>query len=673
MHQLGLIRLQERVGGLGLLLPILALSAGLHLYRLDALGDANLYYTAAVYSMLQSVSNFFFVAAEPGGSVSVDKPPLGLWIEALSALLFGVNGVAVILPNVLAGLASTAIVFGMVRRRSGLGAGLLAAMVMAVTPSSLAAERNNTMDGMLTLCLVFGAWAFLRASETGQGRFLWFGAAFIGLGFNVKMLQAYLVLPACYAVYLLTGTEGWNRKLLKLGATTLVILAFSLAWAAAVDLTPAEERPYVGGSTDNTVMELIVGHNGLSRIFGPGRDAQPASSVAGPGPVGARPGIRRPGSDGPLPPGASGAPPQPGGAGGAGPGGPQETGQPGFFRFLTAPLSNEVSWLLPFALLALGALVLEERFTWPLGPGHRPLVLWGGWLLTCLVFFSVARFFHPYYLVMVGPPLAVLVASGAAVLARRLNAGSRAASIAFIGGAGATVGYQWFNAAQFGVTGFWVPLGFLATACGAIVLVVRRTSRASQIGVSMLGFGMLLAPLAWSVLTVLHPTSRGVPTAYAGDDRATPPFGPALLANPRLIEFLEGNTEGVRYLLAVPSAMMGAPLVLATGRPVLYMGGFNGVDPVVTEADVAALVKDQWLRYVFLGPSPGQTRADVRGWVISHCAAVFVPLQAGAGSAQRTPDLNRAPGARLQPSPGGQPRDGPGPGSNAAPIYDCRG
>ena len=150
-----------------ILLGIIGLSLFLHLYRIGAIGDANLYYTAAVKSMLQSGENFFFVAAEPGGSVTVDKPPLGLWIEATFAVVLGVNGLAVTLPNILAGLVSIPIMYGIVKPRFRVGAGLVAALVLVITPVSIAAQRNNTMDGLLTLTLLLAAWAWLRATEGG--------------------------------------------------------------------------------------------------------------------------------------------------------------------------------------------------------------------------------------------------------------------------------------------------------------------------------------------------------------------------------------------------------------------------------------------------------------------------------------------------------------------------
>jgi 4-amino-4-deoxy-L-arabinose transferase-like glycosyltransferase len=223
---------------------IVLLAAGLRFYNLSAVGDASQYYTAAVKSMLQSWHNFFFVAAEPGGSVSVDKPPLGLWLQAGSAAIFGVTGVAVVLPQVIAGILSVPVLYALVKRYLGQAAGLIAAFVQAVAPVAIAVERDNTMDATLILFLLLAAWAFIKATESGKLRWLMLGAALVGLGFNTKMMQAFLPVPAFYALYFLGAKVGWKRKLGQLALTTVVLLAVSLSWAVAV--VGCRRRPDAG-------------------------------------------------------------------------------------------------------------------------------------------------------------------------------------------------------------------------------------------------------------------------------------------------------------------------------------------------------------------------------------------------------------------------------------------
>ena len=221
-----------------LLLLILVLGAFLLFYHLGGSGVGNQYYAAAVKSMLQSSHNFFFVAFEPGGSISVDKPPLGFWVQCLSAYFLGVTGFALALPNAIAGVTSIYLVFLLIRRPFGVWAGLLAALVLALTPVAISAERNNTIDGILMCVLLLAALAIMQSVYTRKVGWLFLGVFLVGLGFNIKMLQAFLPLPAFYAVYFFAARYMWWQKILHLAAASLLLLVVSFSWAVAVDLTP---------------------------------------------------------------------------------------------------------------------------------------------------------------------------------------------------------------------------------------------------------------------------------------------------------------------------------------------------------------------------------------------------------------------------------------------------
>src|SRR6476660_4475709 len=236
------------------LLLIALIAAFCDFYQLQANGYANLYYAAAVRSMMQSWHNFFFVAYDPGGFVSVDKPPLGFWIQTISAKIFGYSGFSILLPEALAGVASVVMLYVLVRRAFGDVAGLLAALALAITPISVVTNRNNTIDSLLVLTSLLAASAVLRATEQGSLRWLLVGGLLVGLGFNIKMLEAWLILPALALVYLLGAPLRWRTRLLHLALAGVVMLVISLAWVVAVDLTPASERPYVGSSQTNSEM-----------------------------------------------------------------------------------------------------------------------------------------------------------------------------------------------------------------------------------------------------------------------------------------------------------------------------------------------------------------------------------------------------------------------------------
>ena len=238
---------------------VMLLAGALRFANLSAVGYANHYYTAAVVAMLQSWHNFFFVAAEPGAAVSVDKPPVGFWLQTISAKMLGVSGFSLILPEIVAGLLSVLVVYQLVRRRFGAVAGLVAGLALAITPVVVATDRNNTIDSTLIFTLLLAAWAFIKATETSRLRYLLLGVVLVGVGFNIKMLEAYLPLPAFYALYFVGAAERLGPKVAKLTLATALLLVVSLSWAVVVDATPADQRPYVGSSSDNSEISLIVG------------------------------------------------------------------------------------------------------------------------------------------------------------------------------------------------------------------------------------------------------------------------------------------------------------------------------------------------------------------------------------------------------------------------------
>ncbi|MHB8776939.1 MAG: glycosyltransferase family 39 protein [Anaerolineales bacterium] len=719
-----------------LLIVIMAFSFGLHMYNIESIGDANSYYTAAVKSMLQSWSNFFFVAAEPGGSVTVDKPPLGLWIETVFAYFLGVSGFSVSLPNILAGVFGIPLLYLMVKKYMGELAGLVAAFVMAVTPVFVATNRNNTMDGMLVFSLLLAAWAFIQAAESGKLRWLLLGAFIVGLGFNIKMMQAFLPLPAFYALYFFGSKEGWLRKMFNLGLATVLLLAVSLSWAVVVDLTPAEQRPYIGSSGDNTVMGLITGHNGTSRLFGgffgpggnnqnggtpptaqqpfdqtqgdsgtnPNQSTQPQQGVRrgapqeaidacatstqgascsftlpnrsvdgicitppdlgvlacapqgmllqnGQAPNGQVPNGR---PDGQGPNGQSGGTPF-----------SQETGSPGMFRFFTQPLSKQMSWLLPFALISVLLALLGSRIQLPIQSGvHKALVLWGGWLLTCVMFFSmISGIFHSYYAIMLAPALGAMVGIGFAQL-WSWGKDHNWIGILLIVAAAITLAFQVFASFQYGEQSWWMlGVGILFMAGGLSMVFMKRMAYVTILA------SMLIIPMYWTVMTVAVNSDINLPTAYTGgshlatqvsDDRARSQAGGGSNLNEELLAYLSANTQDVEYLLAVPSSQQGAQFVIATGRPVLYMGGFGGQDEVVNTEDLAGMITNGELRYVLYGGDRGG-KEDIANWLKISCSVV--PEFSQIASGERS-----APGPRAQAQiTGPQPQ-----GNQTMSLYMCK-
>lgn len=239
---------------------VMLVSIFMNFYQLGQSGFGNLYYAAAIRSMLDNLHNFFFVSFDPGGFVSIDKPPLGFWLQAASAKIFGFTPFSIFLPQALAGVLSVLLLYHLVRRHFGVTAGLLAALALAISPISVLTNRNNTIDSTLVLVMLLGAWAVLRAAERGKLRWLLLCAVFVGLGFNIKMLEAYLVVPAYGLLYLLAAPRRIWVRIGHLALAGLLMLTISLSWAVAVDLTPAASRPYVGSSQNNSEISLALGY-----------------------------------------------------------------------------------------------------------------------------------------------------------------------------------------------------------------------------------------------------------------------------------------------------------------------------------------------------------------------------------------------------------------------------
>src|SRR6266566_198617 len=246
---------------------ILLVSVFMDFFQLGQNGFGS-YYPPAVRSMMDNWHNFFFASYDPGGFVTIDKPPVGFWLQVISAKIFGFTPFSVLLPQALAGVLSVLLLYFLVRRHFGVVAGLLAALALALSPISVVTNRNITIDSTLALILLVGTWAVLRAAETGRLRWLLLSAVIVGVGFNIKMLEAYLVVPAFGLLYLLAAPKSIWKRIGHLALAGVLLLVVSFSWAVAVDLTPASQRPYVDSTQDNSELSLALGYNGIDRLLG---------------------------------------------------------------------------------------------------------------------------------------------------------------------------------------------------------------------------------------------------------------------------------------------------------------------------------------------------------------------------------------------------------------------
>ena len=441
---------------------ILILSAILNFANISIEGSGNGYYAAGVKSMTMSLKNFFFVSYDPASFVTIDKPPMGFWIQTIFAKIFGFSGWSILLPEAIAGVISVYLIYYLVKRSFGTTAGLISALCLTVTPVFVATSRNNTIDNLLVVTLLFACLALSIAAEKGKVKYLIISLVLVGIGFNIKMLEAYMIGPALYVTYLLSSAISFKKKIAHLVLGTVILFAISLPWAVIVDLVPAKNRPYVGSSTNNSVMELILGHNGMERLglsssksgpgaVGPGNgnkddgqrqskntddaasSATPENSngnsqgqgMAGGTPSGNGQGISGGPSDGNG--SGSGDMQQPSGDGkgsqNGGPGG-QGDGLQGTFGgqtpagitrlFSKNVLSDQIVWFIPLALLGFLVGAIKEKLRLKLDNSRKiSLSLWFVWLAPEFVYFSFTTgLFHPYYLSMMAPPIAALAGIG---------------------------------------------------------------------------------------------------------------------------------------------------------------------------------------------------------------------------------------------------------------------
>jgi len=597
------------------LFAIVALSAMLNFVGLSREGYDNEFYAAAVKSMSESWHNFFFNSFDPGGFVT----------------------------------------------------GLIAALALAVTPISVVTNRNNTIDSTLVLVILLGAWAVLRAAETGKLRWLLLCAVFVGLGFNIKMLEAYLVLPAFGLVYLLGTPRSLWRRIANLGLAAVVLLAVSLSWVTAVDMTAASQRPWVDSTTTNSALDLAIGYNGLQRLTGnhsvSSAGTRPTSNGAATSSVG---------------PGNGGGP-----GGNGGPGGIGENGPTGFLRLLDTQLGSQIGWLLPLAVLGLMVGLWQTRPQFRiLDDRQRSLVLWGAWLLTTGAFFSVALFFHTYYLVMMAPAVSALAGIAVVSLWRAYRRPGSKTWMLLPLCLLLAAGVQAHLLANYPSWARWLtPLVVGACVLAAIGLIALRLrhaagARAAVMAAALAVLALMTSPTAFAAYTMQHtqtgailragPTASGIsgsPGRFAGGPQSgsgMPPggrFGPppggslpggrghtgaAQFGRPfgrpgngggpgggqasrTLLRYLVKHRGAAKYLVATPSSNEAAPIIIATGEPVMSLGGFTGSDPILTSAKLASLAKEGVVQYFLLGGGGGPGGGNgLTTWIQQHSKLVTV-------------------------------------------------
>jgi 4-amino-4-deoxy-L-arabinose transferase-like glycosyltransferase len=656
---------------------LVALLAGtLTFWGLTRSGYANTYYAEAAQAASHSWRAWLTNAIDTSGSDSLDKGPLSNMVMGLSGRLLGFSSFSMLLPEALCGVGSVLLLHNTVKRTLGHRTAVLAALILALTPIFVAMSRFNNPDALLVLLEVAAAWALVRALQSGRTVHVLLCGVFVGLAFNVKMLQAYLIVPGLAMTFVMAGRRSPRRRVIQLLGGGVSMFAVSFAWYGAMMLLPAADRPWVGDTTDNSWFSLIFGANGLSRVSGEGTGAGPGAG---------------------------------GGFGGAA----------GPLRLFNSVVGGQIAWMLPLALLGLALGLWTRRRSARSDLARSAYLLWGGWAAVSWAVFSFSKgIFHPYYTTALAPAVAALAASGLVIMwerSRASTAWSVLLAASFI--AGVALALALLDRVS-GFVPFLAPILIVLVVLSSAALLLGRLRAVGSIstrgriavGGATAGLAALLAgPAAYSIATVGKGLDGGNPLAGpasadissgggpGGGARAGAfprPRGPAPGALPgapaagarvegllgagspaeagvgvgrppafprgpggngragfapagrgsvskTLVRYLEAHQRGATYLVAAVGSSTAASISLQSNRNVIDMGGFMGSDPAPSLARLKRFIASGQLRYVLLsndpqGRAPGGAQQAASAatrtrdaWIRAHGAVVH---NAGTGS-----------------------------------------
>ncbi|WP_415395097.1 glycosyltransferase family 39 protein [Rhodococcus globerulus] len=644
-----------------------------YIWGLGASGWANSFYAAAVQAGSVSWKAFFFGSSDAANSITVDKPPMSLWLMSLSVRIFGLSSWAMLVPQALLGVGSVALLWATVRRYFGAAAGLLAGLVLALTPVAALMFRFNNPDALLVLLMIAAVWAMMRAVEDGRTRWLVLVGVFCGFGFLTKQLQVMLVVPPLASTYLIAGPPKLGKRVLQLFAALGGLIASAGWWLAIVELWPADSRPWIGGSQNNSILELTLGYNGLGRLSG-----NETGSVGGGGAA-------------------------PGGAGGGG----GMWGTTGITRLFESAQGGQIAWLIPAALILLVSGIVVRGKAPRVDTQRASFIVWGLWLLvTGLTFSFMAGIFHAYYTVALAPAIAALVGSGSVLLWRRRE--TVWVRIVLAVSLAATVAMAWV---LLGRTPSFVPwlrwtilaVGIVAAAAMLIPAITRGRLAVAVVLAAL--FTGLAGPSAYAIDTINTPHTGSIvsagpgvqggmggpgggrggfggagdggtrPTGGAGATRSTggagaamgtPPTGmgqaPGAGATPgaavtpgtaidgarggmggsaggllrgstpgaAVVEKLEENADQFTWVAAAIGSNSASGYQLATESPVMAIGGFNGSDPSPTLEQFQQYVADGKIHFFIAGGGMGGgmnaegTATAISTWVTENFTATTV-------------------------------------------------
>ncbi|MCA4135119.1 glycosyltransferase family 39 protein [Arthrobacter sp. M4] len=542
------------------LAALLGANLTLNLWNLGINGWANSFYSAAVQSGTKDWESFFFGSSDWGNSITVDKPPLSLWLMGLSVRLFGFSPASIVIPQALLGVGTTLFIYLILRRHCGMIASVVGAVVFFTTPIVALMSRYNNPDPLMLFLMSAAAYLVITALESGRTRTIALAGALLGLAFMTKQLQGLMNLPVLALAFLLYSQLPMLRRLGALAIAALTTVVFGTAWMLIVDLLPASSRPFVGGSSTNSVLQLTMGYNGLDRITG---NEDPTASLI---PAQFRP----------------------------------VATDAGVLRLLNANYGQEASWLLVAGIFAAVVLLVARKRLGEAKGLQATILVSTLWLIIVFLVLSfMGQQIHTYYTAALGPPLALTIGLGAQfIITTRGSARYRMLSsvIAFLG---ITTSWLLLNA----TVGWpqWLPVGiFIAgtTACVALFFPAPHR-RVPQIAGGLLATVLIIGPLATSIYSTgvpqtgsnplsgrLSVNESGISHFLAQVKENRPPWAHDIAMgrdpSPELEEKIKHAPEACTWAAATYASQTAAKLQLATDRPVMPLGGFAGKDPSPT-------------------------------------------------------------------------------------------
>jgi len=556
----------------------------------------NTYYASGVTSMVQSWHNFFFVAFDPGGFISIDKPPLSLWIQALFGLGWGLGARVIIVPQIIAQLLSVLLLYKIVMEVSGKPAGLLSALFLALMPINVVLAVTNQPDSILIFFLLCSVRLYQLWLKSSQAKYLLLSAILIGVSFNTKGLIAFTILPGFLLVYLLCTINTVWKKLVSTIILLFIIFATSLSWASIVDLVPKNHRPFIGSTQTNSALSLVFGYNGYQRIFG----RTPVANSTD---------IINKSADQELTDL------------------PAFGGKPGFFRLWNAPLSGQASWLIVPALFGFFAVLVKPKKQKNI-PEYFLNIFWITSLIMSGVAISFAKFMHPYYVSIMAPALAALGGIGIILLGNYFSSNSWRKWLLPVMLILSTFSY-WQIINHFPEY-YWLKLAttlLFTISALYLILILWLSPNARKNVIATVSLVYILALLALPVTWIMRSWTDGIDPVItqAGPNKSKTAISQrSIKFDKSLLNFLKTNRNGSKYIVATEGSRIAEDIIIQTQLPVMNLGGFNNTDLVLTTEKLTQKIQAGEIRYFLIGDEWDETNPNYtkKLWIKNQCQLI---------------------------------------------------